>query len=119
MCWQEPALSEALEQAAPILEVLGEAADGEAHCEGTGFFALQSCMNHSCNPTAASLKSEDDADGAAVVVALTDLGPGEEITLDYMAVQGLPPAERKARLLGQYKFECRCEACSAAAKAAC
>ena len=110
---EEPALSKALEQAAPILETLGQAADGEAHCEGTGFFAIQSLMNHSCTPNAASLKSEDDQDGHAVVYALRDIAPGEELSLDYMGLNGEATQERQAKLLAQYHFQCACSTCAA------
>jgi hypothetical protein len=35
-------------------DALGEGYD--AHADGTGFFALQSCANHSCEPNAHTLK---------------------------------------------------------------
>lgn len=38
----------------PLLDALGEGYD--AHAEGTGFYALQSCANHSCQPNAHTLK---------------------------------------------------------------
>jgi len=69
----------ALEKMAPVLELLGDAADGEAHCEGSGFFICVQCVNHACAPNVASLKSEDDEDGSAAVYATRDLMPGEEI----------------------------------------
>jgi hypothetical protein len=37
-----------------LQDVLGEGYD--AHADGTGFFALQSCANHSCEPNAHTLK---------------------------------------------------------------
>lgn len=38
----------------PLLDALDEAYDIPA--EGTGFYALQSCANHSCEPNAHTLK---------------------------------------------------------------
>ena len=37
-------------------------------CEGTGFFALQSCVNSDCDPNVTPLKDDDDRDGACVLV---------------------------------------------------
>ena len=52
-----------------------------------------------------------DEDGSAIVYALRDVAPGEELTLDYMGVKGLTLAERRAKLSGQYFFECACTQC--------
>ncbi|KAJ8444544.1 hypothetical protein Cgig2_000823 [Carnegiea gigantea] len=41
----------------PILDALGE--DYSICCQGTAFFPLQSCMNHSCCPTAKAFKREE------------------------------------------------------------
>ena len=38
-------------------------------CEGTGFFALQSCVNSDCDPNVTPLKDDGDRDGACVLVA--------------------------------------------------
>lgn len=52
-----------------------------AHAQGTGFFALQSCANHSCAPNAAT---EGEADGRVAVYALRRIKAGEEVTLSYI-----------------------------------
>ena len=105
----------ALEAAGPCIEALGDAAE-EAAAEGSGFFALHSCTNHSCLPCAHVFKREQDATGAAVVLALRDIAPGEEVTLSYVD-EGAPWAER-AEALAEYGFACDCDKCGAEALAA-
>ncbi|XP_015572708.1 histone-lysine N-methyltransferase ATXR2 isoform X2 [Ricinus communis] len=52
----------------PILDALG---DGySVCCQGTAFYPLQSCMNHSCCPNARAFKREEDRDGQATIIAL-------------------------------------------------
>ncbi|KAK4777023.1 hypothetical protein SAY86_005711 [Trapa natans] len=41
----------------PILDALGE--EYSANCEGSAFFPLQSCMNHSCLPNAKAFKRDE------------------------------------------------------------
>jgi hypothetical protein len=41
--------------------------------QGTAFYALQSCANHSCAPNAAA---DGDVSGAALLIAETDIEPG-------------------------------------------
>lgn len=47
--------------------------------QGTALYALQSCANHSCCPVAMPFKGEEEADGAAVLVALCDIAAGDEV----------------------------------------
>ncbi|KAK1325173.1 Histone-lysine N-methyltransferase ATXR2 [Acorus calamus] len=47
-------------------------------CQGTAFFPLQSCMNHSCCPNAKAFKREEDRDGQATIIALRTISKGEE-----------------------------------------
>ena len=105
----------ALEAAAPVIEALGDAAEEDA-AEGSGFFALHSCTNHSCLPNAHVFKREADTTGAAVVLALRDISPGEEVTLSYVD-EGAPWAQR-AEALAEYGFACACDKCGAEALAA-
>ena len=61
-----------------LLEGLGESYD--ASCEGSGFYALQSCCNHSCAPNAHAFKRYgQDTDGSAVILAKRDIRAGEEV----------------------------------------
>lgn len=48
--------------------------------QGTALYALQSCANHSCCPAALPFKGENEVDGAAMLVAERDIGPGEEVS---------------------------------------
>ncbi|GJN26364.1 hypothetical protein PR202_gb14290 [Eleusine coracana subsp. coracana] len=60
-----------------LLDALGE--DYSVPCEGTAFFPLQSCMNHSCCPNAKAFKRDEDKDGDAVIVALEPIGKDDEV----------------------------------------
>lgn len=64
--------------AGPLLDALGESYD--AGCEGSAFYALQSCLNHSCGPNAHAFKRDGrDTDGAAVILAKRSVAAGEEV----------------------------------------
>ncbi|XP_047150437.1 histone-lysine N-methyltransferase ATXR2 [Vigna umbellata] len=91
----------------PILDALGE--DYSICCEGTAFFPLQSCMNHSCCPNAKAFKRDEDKDGQATIIAHRFIRKGEEITISYVD-EDLPFEERQASL-ADYGFRCRCPKC--------
>ncbi|XP_058779942.1 histone-lysine N-methyltransferase ATXR2 [Vicia villosa] len=91
----------------PILDALGE--DYSTCCEGTAFFPLQSCMNHSCCPNAKAFKRDEDRDGQATIIALRSICKGEEITISYVD-EDLPFEERQASL-ADYGFRCKCPKC--------
>ncbi|RDY01875.1 Histone-lysine N-methyltransferase ATXR2, partial [Mucuna pruriens] len=91
----------------PILDALGE--DYSICCEGTAFFPLQSCMNHSCCPNAKAFKRDEDKDGQATIIAQRPICKGEEITISYVD-EDLPFEERQASL-ADYGFRCRCPKC--------
>jgi SET domain-containing protein len=74
--------------------------------QGTGFFALQSCANHSCRPNAAPLLQPD---GSMQLVALRQLEAGEEVTISYIDEEE-PLALRQAHL-ADYGFACTCSLC--------
>ena len=79
-------------------------------CEGTAFYALQSCINHSCSPNAHAMKRDGmDEDGAAVILAKRGLAVGEEISISYID-ESVGVAERAA-LLAEYGFVCQCVRC--------
>ncbi|KAL8131245.1 histone-lysine N-methyltransferase ATXR2 [Apium graveolens] len=92
----------------PFLNALGD--DYSVCCQGTAFFPLQSCMNHSCLPNAKAFKREQDRDGQATIIALRPIHKGEEITISYID-EDLPLEERQASL-ADYGFSCRCPKCS-------
>ncbi|GLT87060.1 hypothetical protein SLE2022_051620 [Rubroshorea leprosula] len=89
------------------LNALGD--DYSVCCQGTAFFPLQSCMNHSCCPNAKAFKREEDRDGQATIIAIRPICKGEEITISYID-EDLPFEERQA-LLADYGFRCRCAKC--------
>ncbi|MCL7021521.1 hypothetical protein MKW94_016565 [Papaver nudicaule] len=91
----------------PFLDALGD--DYSASCEGSAFFPLQSCMNHSCCPNAKAFKREEDKDGQATIIALRPISKGEEVTISYID-EDLPFEERQA-LLADYGFRCKCKKC--------
>ena len=79
--------------------------------EGTAFYALQSCANHSCRPAARAFKGPEERDGAAVLLALRPIAAGDEVTISYVDEEE-PLGERRAAL-ADYGFECACEKCVA------
>ncbi|KAL6554066.1 hypothetical protein OROMI_019739 [Orobanche minor] len=91
----------------PLLDALGD--DYSVSCQGTAFFPLQSCMNHSCIPNAKAFKREEDRDGQATIIALRPIIEEEEITISYID-EDLPYKERQ-ELLADYGFRCKCSKC--------
>jgi hypothetical protein len=95
--------------AEPLLDILDKSYD--AGCEGSAFYVIQSCCNHSCSPNAHAFKRDgQDTDGAAVVLAKRAIPAGEEVTLSYID-ESLPYHERQAAL-ADYGFACACEKCA-------
>ena len=95
--------------AAPLRAALGGDAGLEAAAvQGTAFYALQSCCNHSCDPAA---EAEGDPAGAARIVAKRGIAEGEEVTLSY--VDEAAPLEARRRALAEYGFACGCARCAA------
>ena len=92
----------------PVRDALGDSYD--QLCEGTAFYALQSCINHSCNPNAHAMKRDDqDKDGSAVILAKKCIEPGDEITISYID-ESMEFDERQLALQ-DYGFNCRCTRC--------
>uniref|UniRef100_A0A453D1P8 SET domain-containing protein n=1 Tax=Aegilops tauschii subsp. strangulata TaxID=200361 RepID=A0A453D1P8_AEGTS len=98
---------EAEKATAPLLDALDD--DYAVPCDGTAFFPLQSCMNHSCCPNAKAFKRDEDNDGHAVIIALGPISKDEEITISYIDEE-LPYEERQAEL-ADYGFTCTCSKC--------
>ncbi|KAM3745073.1 hypothetical protein ACB098_06G098600 [Castanea mollissima] len=102
-----PEKQEAEKVTRPFLDALGD--DYSVCCQGTAFFPLQSCINHSCCPNAKAFKREEDKDGQAIIIALKPICKGEEVTISYVDEE-LPFEERQA-LLADYGFKCKCPKC--------
>ncbi|KAF9589061.1 hypothetical protein IFM89_018323 [Coptis chinensis] len=90
----------------PVLDALGD--EYSMCCQGSAFFPLQSCMNHSCRPNAKAFKREEDRDGQATIIAVRRISE-EEVTISYID-EDLPFKERQA-LLADYGFKCMCSKC--------
>lgn len=99
---------EADEITRPVLDALGE--DYSIFCQGSAFYPLQSCMNHSCCPNARAFKREEDRDGQATIIACRPISKGEEVIISYIE-EDLPFEDRQT-LLADYGFRCRCSKCS-------
>ncbi|KAL8474381.1 hypothetical protein ACS0TY_031011 [Phlomoides rotata] len=91
----------------PFLDALGD--DYSASCQGTAFFPIQSCMNHSCIPNAKAFKREEDRDGQATIIAQRPISKEEEITISYID-EDLTYEERQEQL-ADYGFTCKCPKC--------
>lgn len=90
-----------------FLEALGD--DYATCCQGSAFFPLQSCINHSCEPNCKAFKREQDRDGQAILVATRPIMKGQQIFISYIE-EDLPWKERQA-LLSDYGFVCKCCRC--------
>ena len=77
--------------------------------QGTGFFALQSTINHSCAPNAAA---DCTPSGQVVISALQDIPAGAEVLLSYIQEEGVDLQDRQL-MLRDYGFVCACERCTA------
>ncbi|KAL5730979.1 Histone-lysine N-methyltransferase atxr2 [Ranunculus cassubicifolius] len=91
----------------PYLDALGD--EYSICCDGSAFFPLHSCLNHSCDPNAKAFKRDEDRDGQAIISAIRPIQKGEEITISYID-EDLPWKERQA-LLADYGFKCKCSKC--------
>jgi hypothetical protein len=75
--------------------------------EGSGLFVLHSTMNHSCTP---NVRVSTDNDTHQIdLVALRDIGEGEELTFSYVLPE--MTSEERKRLLEQYRIFCTCPKC--------
>ena len=80
-------------------------------CEGSGFFALQSCLNSNCDPNVSPAKSDSDVDGKCVLIASRDIAKDEELTMCY--VDETVDVETRRAELKDYGFICMCATCVA------
>ena len=79
--------------------------------EGSGFYRLHSCFNHSCDPNCRVLVPRDDTENSkAIVETLRDIERGEELTFSYLEDETEPYQVRQDQLR-DYGFECRCAKC--------
>lgn len=77
---------------------------------GSGLYPLSSLLNHSCNPNVFHVHM---ADGVFGLYALRVIRPNEMLFDSYGYHYAVHPLiERRQHLLEQYRFVCKCEACS-------
>jgi hypothetical protein len=88
----------------------GDNSDYGELVEGSGFYSIHSCFNHSCDPNCRVLLPRDDLENAKAIVQVTrDVEEGEELTMSYIE-EDEPYAVRQEQLR-DYGFECRCQKC--------
>ena len=56
----------------------------QEHPAGTGLYGVACCMNHSCEPNVAVIKSGDGRDDMSAFVALRAIEAGEELCISYI-----------------------------------
>jgi len=99
------------------IEVLYDKMDEEVgifrDVEGTGLYALQSKLNHSCDPNVQIVFSSSNH--VLSVEALRDIPKGEELCISYLSCCQLESSRHSRRkvLLENYLFECECGKCRA------
>ncbi|XP_043270494.1 SET and MYND domain-containing protein 5 [Venturia canescens] len=83
--------------------------------EGSGLYALQSTINHSCSPNANV--EFPFSNSTLVVTATKDISAGEEICIGYLDECELERSRhsRQKALSSLYLFNCRCDKCVAQA----
>ncbi|KAJ1962619.1 hypothetical protein GGI12_002546 [Dipsacomyces acuminosporus] len=74
-----------------------------------GFYLLQSCLNHSCDPNCVCVHP-NDGKYRATIKTLRPIKAGEEMTITYVNPRdGF--AARQKELRDWYMFECKCDRC--------
>lgn len=99
---------------------------------GVSVSPLVALVNHSCDPNAVvvfprSAKDPASQEPEAQVIAIRDISPGEEVSVDFWLLAlsftikqiftsyidtTLPRAQRQEALSATYNFSCQCELCS-------
>jgi hypothetical protein len=93
----------------PFTAIVGTNSFKTSSNEVAAVFNELSRINHACNPNMMTLWDEEK--GTMAVMALKDIGKGEELTISYLG--GLPRYEaRQKALKANYNFECQCWLCS-------
>ncbi|CCD14464.1 unnamed protein product [Trypanosoma congolense IL3000] len=95
-----------------ILENLFRLVDPNvAHSTGVALYDAATKINHSCVPSVRFVPSHGAV--KAIVMALRDVSPGEEVRTSYLDVGAYPTNEaRRNFLLHNYGFSCDCPLCN-------
>jgi len=87
----------------------------DAIVEGTGFYRVHSCMNHSCEPNCRVMLPETRAEyNTAIIQAIRPIDPGTELTVSY--IEEDEPYDVRQEQLRDYGFECMCSKCTSCKK---
>lgn len=81
------------------------------NCEGSGLYSTQSRCNHSCQPNAEVTFPDNNSN--MVLVAISDIQPGEEVCICYLddCQRSRSRHSRRKVLRDNYLFECTCSRC--------
>eukprot|EP00434_Breviolum_minutum_P029169 symbB.v1.2.025803.t1/scaffold2528.1/size92917/4 len=95
-----------------FLEVVSSGADEDLEEElpmifGIGLARRIALMNHSCRP---NCEIDYDGNGTAIVTALRQIRPKEELTISYID-ETKPLGVRRRVLARRYGFKCFCRRC--------
>mmetsp|Transcript_4470 Transcript_4470/g.28487 ORF Transcript_4470/g.28487 Transcript_4470/m.28487 type:complete len:477 (-) Transcript_4470:337-1767(-) len=104
---EEPERSKAMQITQPMLDALDKAYDEP--CSGSAFYAVHSCLNHSCDPNTAALLPENDGEAQAIIQCLKPIAKGEELTISYIDLDA--GWEERQEMLADYGFHCCCNRC--------
>lgn len=104
---EEPERSEAMQISQPLLDALDQ--DYDEPCSGSAFYAVHSCMNHSCDPNTASVVPGKDGEAQAIIQCLKPIAKGEELTISYIDLDAT--WEERQDMLSDYGFRCACKRC--------
>ncbi|KAJ1994411.1 hypothetical protein GGI25_004430 [Coemansia spiralis] len=74
-----------------------------------GFYLLQSCFNHNCDPNCVVVHP-NNGNYRAIIQTLRPIKAGEEMTITYVNPRG-SVGERQQVLRDWYMFDCRCDRC--------
>ncbi|KAJ2162134.1 hypothetical protein GGF46_000876 [Coemansia sp. RSA 552] len=75
-----------------------------------GFYLLQSCFNHDCDPNCL-VTHPNDGKYRAIITTLRPVKAGEEMTITYVNPRD-SVGERRQALHDWYMFDCSCDRCS-------
>ncbi|XP_044017428.1 SET and MYND domain-containing protein 5 [Aphidius gifuensis] len=94
-----------------LYDQMDEVAGSFLNNEGSGLYALQSSINHSCSPNA--IIEFPYSNSTLVVKAIKNIQPGEEVTIGYLDECELERSRhsRQKALSSLYLFKCQCDKC--------
>lgn len=95
-----------------MYDMVEESLEEDSSCEGTGYYAIQSCANHSCKPNAGICCPSSNE---CCLTAKQKIRKGEEISISYIDEES--SFEERQKALQDYGFKCTCKLCIPECKA--